>query len=349
MNRVAFFTLDELQSHLQSIAINYSKVLCIADSNTFKHCFDRLDLNADTIVIPAGEEHKNIASCISIWEQLTQLNVDRNALILSLGGGMITDLGSFAVSCFKRGVPHINIPTSLLGMVDASVGGKTGIDFMGFKNQIGVFDSACESYICSELLSTLPARELNSAWAEIIKHYLIHNVKAFYEFANIKHVNTISASTLQDIIERAVAIKSHFVTQDPFDKGVRKALNFGHTIGHAIESYYLSTSTPLLHGEAVAIGMIAETYISFCKGKISENDLTVIVRSIHNRIMLSPISSEALESIYLLSLQDKKNSSTINCVLLSGIGQFELDIPINRDEILLSLNHYNSTCEQHTS
>ncbi|MBP6516790.1 MAG: 3-dehydroquinate synthase [Chitinophagales bacterium] len=349
MNRVAFFTLDELQSHLQSIAINYSKVLCIADSNTFKHCFDRLDLIADTIVIPAGEEHKNIASCISIWEQLTQLNVDRNALILSLGGGMITDLGSFAVSCFKRGVPHINIPTSLLGMVDASVGGKTGIDFMGFKNQIGVFDSACESYICSELLSTLPARELNSAWAEIIKHYLIHDGELFREFTKKENKNTFSNHEMQSLIERAVAIKSHFVTQDPFDKGVRKALNFGHTIGHAIESYYLSTSTPLLHGEAVAIGMIAETYISFCKGKISENDLTVIVRSIHNRIMLSPISSEALESIYLLSLQDKKNSSTINCVLLSGIGQFELDIPINRDEILLSLNHYNSTCEQHTS
>lgn len=347
MNRVAFFTLDELQSHLQSIAINYSKVLCIADSNTFKHCFDRLDLNADTIVIPAGEEHKNIASCISIWEQLTQLNVDKNALILSLGGGMITDLGSFAVSCFKRGVPHINIPTSLLGMVDASVGGKTGIDFMGFKNQIGVFDSACESYICSELLSTLPARELNSAWAEIIKHYLIHDGELFREFTKKENKNTFSNHEMQSLIERAVAIKSHFVTQDPFDKGVRKALNFGHTIGHAIESYYLSTSTPLLHGEAVAMGLIAESFITYKRQKLSDIELNSVSSTLHKLIELAPIHPDAFESIYTLALQDKKNTSTINCVLLNGIGQFELDVPIHHDEMLLALNHYNSTCEQY--
>lgn len=348
MNRVSFFTLDELQSHLQSIAINYSKVLCIADSNTLKHCFDRLDLNADTIVIPAGEEHKNIASCISIWEQLTQLNVDKNALILSLGGGMITDLGSFAVSCFKRGVPHINIPTSLLGMVDASVGGKTGIDFMGFKNQIGVFDSACESYICSELLSTLPARELNSAWAEIIKHYLIHDGELFREFTKIDNKNTLSNHEMQSLIERAVAIKSHFVSQDPFDKGVRKALNFGHTIGHAIESYYLKTSAPLLHGEAIAMGLIAESFIACNRQKLTDIDLDTVSSTLHNRIALTPIQPDAFDSIYTLALQDKKNTSTINCVLLNGIGQFELDVPIHHDEILLALNHYNSTCEQYT-
>jgi len=348
MNSVAFFTLDELQSHLQSIAPNYSKVLCIADSNTFKHCFDRLGITANSIVIPAGEEHKNIASCISIWEQLTQLNVDRNTLILSLGGGMITDMGSFAASCFKRGVPHINIPTSLLGMVDASIGGKTGIDFLGFKNQIGVFDSACESYLCSELLSTLPARELNSAWAEIIKHYLIHDAIAFHEIAKLDKKSTLSNTDLQRVIEKAVAIKSHFVTQDPFDKGVRKALNFGHTIGHAIESYYLSTSTPLLHGEAVAMGLIAESFITYNSQKLSDIDLNAVSTTLHNRIALTPIQPDAFDSIYTLALQDKKNTSTINCVLLNGIGQFELDVPIHHDEILLALNHYNSTCEQYT-
>jgi len=348
MNSVTFFALDKLQLYLQSIAIHYSKVVCIADSNTFKLCFHRLGINADTIVIPAGEEHKNIASCISIWEQLTQLNVDRNALILSLGGGMITDLGSFAASCFKRGVTHINIPTSLLGMVDASVGGKTGIDFLGFKNQIGVFDSACESYICSDLLSTLPARELNSAWSEIIKHYLIHDEEAFLEFTKSDNKSTLSYNDMQGLIERAVAIKSHFVSQDPFDKGVRKALNFGHTIGHAIESYYLTTSAPLLHGEAVAIGLIAESFITYNRQKISDIDLNSITSTLHYRIALAPIHPDAFESIYSLALQDKKNTTTINCVLLNGIGQFELDVPIHHDEILLALNHYNSTCEQYT-
>ncbi|CAG0905510.1 unnamed protein product, partial [Darwinula stevensoni] len=290
-----------------------------------------------------------MSSCISIWEQLTVLNVDRNALILSLGGGMITDLGSFAASCFKRGIAHINIPTSLLGMVDASVGGKTGIDFMGFKNHIGVFDTTCETYICSELLSTLPSRELNSVWSEIVKHYLIYDADAFQAFAKLDSKRILSNNEMQLLIERAVSIKTHFVTQDPFDKGVRKALNFGHTIGHAIESHYLSTSAPLLHGEAVAIGLIAESYISFCKGKISENELTIIVSTIHNRISLSLIYSEEFESIYLRSLQDKKNTTTINCVLLHGIGRFELDVPINREEIMLSLNHYNTSCEQYTN
>jgi 3-dehydroquinate synthase len=322
--------------------------VCIADSNTFELCFQRLAIQAETIVIPSGEEHKNIASCISIWEQLTQLNVDRNTLILSLGGGMITDLGSFAAFCFKRGVPHINIPTSLLGMVDASVGGKTGIDFMGFKNHIGVFDSACESYICSELLSTLPARELNSAWAEIIKHYLIHDAIALREIAKLDKQSTLSNNDLQHAIERAVAIKSHFVSQDPFDKGVRKALNFGHTIGHAIESYYLKTSAPLLHGEAIAMGLIAESFIACNRQKLSDIDLNTVSSTLHNRIALTPIQPDAFDSIYTLALQDKKNTSTINCVLLNGIGQFELDVPIHHDEILLALNHYNSTCEQYT-
>jgi 3-dehydroquinate synthase len=343
MSSVSYFSVEELRAHLQSLAPNYSSVICIADSNTIIHCFPRLDIHVSCIVIPAGEENKNIHSCIAIWEQLTQFNVDRNALILSLGGGMITDLGSFAASCFKRGVAHINIPTSLLGMVDASVGGKTGIDFMGFKNQIGVFDGPCPSFICSELLSTLPLRELNSAWAEVVKHYLIHDAVAFRKLAN----SSFSEINLQYIIQKAVEIKTHFVTQDPLDKGVRKALNFGHTIGHAIESYYLSTSTPLLHGEAVAIGIIAESYLSFYKEKITQNDLENIESEIHNKLSLSPMLSETFESIYRLALQDKKNTTTINCVLLKGIGQFELDIPINRDEILLALNHYNTSCEKY--
>ncbi|MFN8316721.1 MAG: 3-dehydroquinate synthase family protein, partial [Chitinophagales bacterium] len=273
MSSVTYFSLSELQAQLQSITPQYSKLVCIADSNTILHCFPRLKVEANCIIILAGEEHKSISSCMSIWEQLTALNVDRNALILSLGGGMITDLGSFAASCFKRGIAHINIPTSLLGMVDASVGGKTGIDFMGFKNHIGVFDTACETYICSELLSTLPERELNSAWAEVIKHYLIHDAEAFIAFAKLDTKSNLTTNDIQRLIERAVAIKSHFVAQDPFDIGVRKALNFGHTIGHAIESHYLSTSAPLLHGEAVAMGLIAESYISFFKEKISENEL----------------------------------------------------------------------------
>lgn len=345
MNNVTYCSLSDLQSHLQVIIPRYSKVIGIADTNTFTHCFSRLAIDIPCVVVKAGEEHKNLNACISIWEQFTQWNIDRNALILSIGGGMITDLGSFAASCFKRGIDHINIPTSLLGMVDASVGGKTGIDFMGYKNQIGLFDANCPTFICSEFLSTLPTRELNSGWAEIIKHYLIYDAHAFQDFANLPTHKSFSEIEIQSFIEQAVSIKSYFVTQDPLDNGIRKALNFGHTMGHAIESYFLTTSTPLLHGEAVAMGIITESFISFHKGKLNGVELNTIVKTLQKRLLLSPISSEAFESIYLFSLNDKKNTSTINCVLLNGIGHFELNEPISKDEILLSLTFYNSSCE----
>jgi len=174
---------------------------------------------------------------------------------------------------------------------------------------------------------------------------LIYDAHAFQDFANLPTHISFSEIEIQSFIEKAVSIKSYFVTQDPLDKGIRKALNFGHTMGHAIESYFLTTSTPLLHGEAVAMGIITESFISFHKGKLNGVELNTIVKTLQKRLLLSPISSEAFETIYLLSLHDKKNTSTINCVLLNGIGHFELNEPINKDEILLSLTYYNSSCE----
>ena len=245
---------------------NYSQVAILVDENTKRDCLSKLPQieNALIIEIKSGEEYKNISTCSFIWEQLTINNFDRNALLINLGGGVIGDMGGFCATTYKRGLEFIHIPTTLLAMVDASVGGKLGIDFKGFKNQIGLFNNPKAVLISSEFLETLAESELKSGFAEVVKHALISDNSLWLKLKNTPFTDL----DWEDIIDTSVQIKNKIVLADPFEKGERKKLNFGHTFGHAIESYYLEKRTPISHGEAVFMGMILETKIS----NLSETD-----------------------------------------------------------------------------
>jgi 3-dehydroquinate synthase len=256
---------EALNLHLKET--KYSNLFIITDSNTNNYCLHKFlpyletDLTIEIIEFEAGEINKNIDTCIEIWKVLTELGADRKSLVINLGGGVVTDLGGFVASTFKRGVDFIHIPTTLLSMVDASVGGKTGVDLGNLKNQIGVINIPLMVLIDTQYLETVPQNEMRSGLAEMLKHGLIFDKNYWEQFLDI---STIDFSDLDQLIHRSVAIKNEIVMQDPTEKNIRKALNFGHTLGHAIESYFLENDnkTTLLHGEAIAIGMIVESHIS---------------------------------------------------------------------------------------
>lgn len=244
---------------------NYSKLFILVDETTNEFCLPKLlpllevEIPIEIIEIEAGEEMKNISTCVEIWSILADLGADRKSALLNLGGGVITDLGGFVASTFKRGIDFINIPTTLLGMVDAAIGGKNGVDLGALKNQIGVINAPKLVLIDTDFLETLPQNHMKSGLAEMLKHGLIFDKTYWNQFKDLKDLNF---DDLDQLIHRSVEIKNEIVCQDPTETGVRKALNFGHTLGHAIESHFLETPTLLLHGEAIAIGMVLESYIS---------------------------------------------------------------------------------------
>lgn len=250
----------------------YSKIIVLTDTVCQKHCLPILHSKipmlrqAPLIVVATGEVNKNIATCTYIWQQLIDLNADRNALLINLGGGVIGDMGGFAAATYKRGIHFVQIPTTLLAQVDASVGGKLAIDFQGLKNLIGLFQEPKAVFIDPEFLATLAPRQIRSGYAEMIKHALIadktHYNALLLQIPTNKHFHT-NMDICLPLISRSIAIKQHIVAQDPTEKGLRKILNFGHSIGHAIESWSLQNDKePLLHGEAVALGMMLELYLS---------------------------------------------------------------------------------------
>ena len=334
---------EELQQFLKE---PYSSCFVLVDKNTEQHCYPIIeDLlpKHSLIQVKAGEEYKTIETCGLIWARLTQNNADRKSLLINLGGGVIGDMGGFAASCFKRGIAFINIPTTLLGMVDASVGGKTGIDFNGFKNQIGLFSEPKAVFIYTTFLKTLAERELTSGFAEVIKHYLIADAKAFEELAGAKPL--LKALNWPQVVAANVHIKSAIVNQDPQEKGIRKALNFGHTIGHAVESFFLQHNEmkPLLHGEAVAIGLITESYLSVKKALLKEAQLIKIQMVVLKYFKLPFIETQFQKSIVELIKQDKKNEqNSTQFTLLQSIGNYSINNPVTEELIIESLNYYNS-------
>jgi 3-dehydroquinate synthase len=296
----------------------YSKVAILVDENTKRDCLFKLPQieNALIIEIKSGEEYKNISTCNFIWEQLTINNFDRNALLINLGGGVIGDIGGFCAATYKRGLEFIHIPTTLLAMVDASVGGKLGIDFKGFKNQIGLFNNPKAVFISSEFLETLEESELKSGFAEVVKHALISDNSLWVKIKNTPFTDL----DWEDITDTSVQIKNKIVLADPFEKGERKKLNFGHTFGHAIESYYLEKRTPISHGEAVFMGMILEAEIS----DLSETNKNEIKNYILSNFALPYTPNKTYLHKFLLN--DKKNQNEkINFTLLSGIGNCSID------------------------
>jgi 3-dehydroquinate synthase len=300
-------------------------------------------ITIEIIEIEAGEQHKTIETCVGVWNALSELNADRKSLLLNLGGGVVTDLGGFVASTFKRGIKYINIPTSLLAMVDASVGGKTGVDLGTVKNQIGVINSGDIVVIDTSFLDTLPQNHLKSGLAEMLKHGLI---KDQIYFETLTDLSKLTLNDLDDLIYKSVIIKKTIVTEDPNEKGIRKHLNFGHTLGHAIESYFLESEdkSDLLHGEAIAIGMILECYLSAELLKFSKGDLQRITKAIN--AIYQPVHFENNDYAPIIELlkYDKKNEhGKINFVLLEAIGKPKIDCLVPNHLILEAFEFYKNS------
>jgi len=322
----------------------YDRYVVLADEHTQEHCLPLLQkhlssLHFDIIRIPAGERHKNITTCQQIWSQLFQLGATRKALLLNPGGGGIGDMGGVCASTYKRGMPFVQIPTTLLSQVDASIGGKLGIDFLQVKNGIGVFNNPEAVFIDPAFFNTLPKRELRSGFAEVIKHSLIADRQQWEKLRRFKTLDEVNWPAL---LIPSLQIKKHFVESDPREEGLRKALNFGHTIGHAIEGYALETEQPLLHGEAIAIGMICETFLSFLRFQLPQEQVAFISRYLLEIFDHRALDLQHFDSYLELMKNDKKNErGKINFSLLSAPGQVEINQNCSNEWILQSLQYYN--------
>jgi 3-dehydroquinate synthase len=298
------------------------KIAILVDENTHDHCLEFLITGfealaeAEIIMLPAGEENKVLEVCFQVWETLTEAGFSRHDLLINLGGGMVTDLGGFVASVYKRGLSYINVPTSLLGMVDAAVGGKTGIDFAGYKNQLGTFAAAQVTYIDTGFLHTLPSQEWTNGFAELLKHALISDVQLWQ---NLSEIQDVQKELQLETIQQGVQIKAKIVAQDPTELGLRKILNFGHTIGHALESYYLDTETPLSHGHAVALGLLLESKLSVEEASLTIEEFLAIETRIKSTYALQ-IPNDAA-GLWKLMQQDKKNDNgEVRMCLLPQIG-----------------------------
>jgi len=309
---------------------DYSAVAILVDENTKKHCLPFLlganpQLNNALIIeIKSGEENKNIATCNYIWQQLTSHNFDRNSLLLNLGGGVIGDMGGFCASTYKRGIDFVQIPTTLLAMVDASVGGKLGVDLDGLKNTIGLFSNPKAVLVSPEFLKTLSENQLVFGFAEVIKHALITDV----DFWNHLTKTEFQDLVWEEVISRSIAIKNKIVLSDPKEKGERKKLNFGHTFGHAIESYYLQKGTPVLHGQAIALGMLIESKMSDLT-KIEKEEITAFILS----SFTLPYNPDKNQLITFMKNDKKNKERKINFSLLKGIGNCSIDNLFSPNEL----------------
>lgn len=319
--------------------VTYLQVVVLADENTAVHCYPLIQKSIPShqlITLKAGEEQKNLTTCTQVWEALTNHRLDRHSLVLIIGGGVIGDLGGFCAATYKRGVDFVLMPTTLLAQADASVGGKLGIDFMGFKNHLGVFCEPVATLISPAFLKTLPERELRSGFAEVIKHCLIAD-KPMWDDLRKKDLHQQDWETL---LAHSVDFKRGVVATDPKEKGLRKILNFGHTVGHAVESYFLESGNRIFHGEAIAVGMIAEAHIAAAKNLLKQKELEEITTYL-NRIYPAIALPQSRSGILELMLQDKKNKGNkILMALPEGIGKARWDVEVNLEEINASLDYY---------
>ncbi len=323
---------------------NFSKIGFLADNKSKKYCLNRIlknhEFNYHTITIEDGEENKSLSTCEKVWKELIDLKFDRNSLLINVGGGVICDLGGFVASTYMRGIDFINIPTTLLSQVDASVGGKLGVDFQNLKNLIGIFREPNSVIVDTIFLHSLSERELKSGFAEVIKHCLIRDKVMFDKISK----NKWNDNDWDEIVKHSISIKSEVVSKDLKESGLRKILNFGHTIGHAIETTYLDKNNKLLHGEAIAIGMICESFISYKYKKLDKGDLEIIRRYILKVYDLPKL--DFFDTIIKNTYHDKKNiSENIRSSLLEGIGSCDYDITIEPDLINKSLEYYNQNCD----
>ncbi len=317
----------------------YTQVAVLTDNNTQQHCYPLVKEwlpPHHLITVAPGEEAKNLQTCTEVWHALTQLQIDRHALVLVLGGGVLGDLGGFCAATYKRGIDFVLMPTTLLAQVDASVGGKLGIDFEGLKNHIGVFQLPTATLISPAFLATLPVRELRSGFAEVIKHCVISDRQKWNEIRR----KPLANQPWKDLIAHSVSFKEGVTQRDPKEKGERKILNFGHTVGHAIESLSLLTAQRLFHGEAIALGMVAEAHIAAAKNLLSVSEveeLETFVWSIYDKVAMPPASR-----VWEVMKQDKKNKGNeVLMALPKGLGSAVWDVAVSEKEVVAALKIFD--------
>jgi len=333
-------SLNDFKHYIASS--NYSSLIILLDENTQKYCFPVLKeiIGSHAIIsIKSGEEHKTIGTCIEIWKKLSDANIDRKALLINLGGGVLCDIGGFIAASYQRGIDFIHIPTTLISMCDAAIGGKTGVNLDGLKNQIGVFKNPNAIVILPDFLKTLPENHIFSGLAEIIKHSLIGDKRFFNELSECQDYK----KNIEKFIAKSIKIKTRIVNLDAYEKGIRKSLNFGHSIGHALESFFLvnHSKNPISHGEAIAVGMIAESWISYKRKLLPESELDQITALILKHFSKIEIHKKDHEKIIEYIQKDKKNEHKKKLfTLLDGIGQFRVNEIINKEEIIQSLEYY---------
>ncbi|MBP5318161.1 MAG: 3-dehydroquinate synthase [Paludibacteraceae bacterium] len=329
--------------------ISPEQLFVLTDTSSREYCLPLIRkcpalASAKVFSMRSGDDFKNLDTVVDVWTFLGENGGTRQSMLINLGGGVVTDLGGFVANTFKRGIRYINIPTTLLSMVDAAVGGKTGINFRQLKNEIGVINPAEKVLICSEFLRTLDKENLLSGYAEMLKHGLLKSQEELHRLASFD-INRPDYDLLSDLIGTSVAVKEAIVAVDPTEKGIRKALNLGHTIGHAFESLSHTQKRPILHGYAVAYGLIGELYLSYkCQG-FPQDEMIRLCRFISENYGRFEIDCDDYPALYELMAHDKKNrhAGEINCTLLSDVGQIVTDCIIEKEQIFKALDFYRDT------
>jgi len=341
------FIAENLHKDIEQLIgnISHDKVFLLSDATAYQKCFPKIEhvkglTKERTLIIPPGDANKNIETLSKVWHLLSHGGADRKSLLITLGGGMPCDLGGFAASTFKRGIEFINIPTTLLAQVDASIGGKTGINFEGFKNEVGVFGQASAVLIETSFLDTLDQPNIISGYAEMIKHAFIYSTDRWDKLRSFD-IHNPNLEKLKDLVADSIRIKDHFVQSDPKENHIRKALNFGHTFGHAFESLAMHEKRPILHGYAVAFGMICELYLSHVRLGFPMPLVMDIANTLKNTFGHFSFSQEQFKELYRLMTHDKKNEDNrINFTLLEELGKIQINCQASKDEVLNALHFY---------
>lgn len=347
MNKQEILLCEDLNQSLSSAIERCTpdKIFILTDEHTHRLCMPRMRevsflKDAVEICIGAGDVHKTLETLASVWQVLSEKGATRHSLLINLGGGMVTDLGGFAAATFKRGLAYINVPTTLLAMVDASVGGKTGINFNGLKNEVGVFAPASSVLLDTEFLRSLNAENFFSGYAEMLKHGLISTNAHWAELLAFD-TDTIDYAYLKQLVGQSVQVKEDIVEQDPFEHGIRKALNLGHTAGHAFESLALAENRPVLHGYAVAWGIICELYLSHLKAGFPKEKMRQTIQFIKENYGAFAFDCKQYERLYEYMQHDKKNTAgVINFTLLKEIGDISINQTADKETIFEMFDFY---------
>ncbi len=346
MNKVVFLSEKEKMEEVLKPLLtsgDYDRVFILCDENTHEKCLPvLLSLpcleGAGEIVVPAGDDNKDLRSSCLVWEGLERGGAMRRSLLVNVGGGMVTDLGGWCASCFKRGIDFLNIPTTLLAMVDASLGGKTGVNFHGLKNELGLFREPILTLVHTPFLATLDRENLLAGYAEMMKHGLLSDSTTLGELLSVDF-DQLDLTLLSTLIEKSVDVKRHVVEQDPLENGKRKALNFGHTIGHALEALSLKKGSPLLHGYAVAHGMVGELYLSVMKVDFpvrKMRQMVSVIRALYGAPSVT--CDDYAELIHMMSHDKKNTQGQINFTLLRDVGDISINQTASEDEIKEALD-----------